>query len=363
MTSFATAHHQRWQTTYLNDDQAAAQRYAQRAVQLDPNHKASYALMRTLKEPPAPNVVVHHSPPKPKQMIWIGLALLVAFVVAYVFSNVLVDDTPAPPPVESSVPPPPPVEAPPPPPAPSPATSGTFERDIPLEWIPGTNTEGLQLDTQRSRIYGYTDSYSFRLHANVLVADAELHRLRLKMEMLDDGGQVLHSKSFDALSDHMPPLRPGDSAPISDLIHESIAPPDVQLVRLTPEIVEREPAAADYGPVVSVPLTWETAQTGGFSLELSERESRITSLVRERAHFLSLAVQNTGERTVSRLTFSVTWFDAQDQPLTSENKLVVLTNGPALRAGETRVVRVIGKFPLGDNAPFDRYAVSVTEAQ
>jgi len=228
--------------------------------------------------------------------------------------------------------------------------------------VAAEHAAGLQLDARRSRLTSYGDSYSYRLHASIHNTGDELHRLRLRMDLLDASGAVVRTKAVDALSEHMPPLRPGDALPVSELIHESTAPPEIHSVRLAVEIVDREPAAADYGTAEPLPLGWETPQPAGLAIALTERENRLTNLFNERAHFLSLALQNTGERSVEQLRIRVTWYDAQGQPATSTEKIAVPSTGPALRAGEIRVFRVIGKFPPGDAPPFARYEVAVLEA-
>lgn len=345
------AYYQRWEISGQPDDRDAAMRYAQRTVQLDPQHTASYALIRTLKNPPArvTEAALARTPLSPRKMfLGLALVLLVAVGISFLMNR---STTAEPDPVAL-----PPAEAP-----AAPAT-GRFERDLPAQLVADEHAAGLQFDARRSRLTSYGDSYSYRLYASIHNASDELHRLRLRMDLLDASGAVVRTKAVDALSEHMPPLRPGDALPVSELIHESTAPPEIHSVRLAVEIVDREPAAADYGTAEPLPLGWETPQPAGLAIALTERENRLTNLFNERAHFLSLALQNTGERSVEQLRIRVTWYDAQGQPATSTEKIAVPSTGPALRAGEIRVFRVIGKFPPGDAPPFARYEVTVLEA-
>ncbi len=234
---------------------------------------------------------------------------------------------------------------------------------IPVRLLDTDNARGLRLDVQRSLLNNYDSTFSYTLHATLLNEADELHRLRMKMALVGADGEVFQTKYFDARSDHQPYLRPGDTAPIAELIYEKKPPPRLQEVQLSVDIVEHEPAASAYDAVTPLPVTWEFTQPTHLDVEIYERESRIASGFRERMHFLTLAAHNQGTRSVQHLRLKVTWFDAQDEMITSELTYVVPSTGPAMRSGETWLARAIGKFPEGEDTPFARYAVSVVEAE
>ncbi|MFQ5569289.1 MAG: FxLYD domain-containing protein [Rhodothermales bacterium] len=335
----AVAHASRWQASRDTVDRDDAERYARRCIELDPNHHPSYELLTALKHRP--------KPPGRRAGVIAIVAMAAVVMVLGILVYLFLGTPPAPPLVET------------------PLSDGPLpsEMQIPVHLLDTADPSGLHLDVQRSIFKRYDDSYSYTLHANVLNEESELHRLRMKMTLIGEAGDVLHTDYFDIRSDYQPYLRPGDTAPIAKLVFEKQPPPPLQQVELSVDIIEREPAAADYGTPTSLPLDWDFFPPDYLDFEVFERESRITSGIGERMHFLTLAVRNNGTRSVQYLRVKVTWYDAQDGVITSELAYVVPSTGPALRSGETWVVRAIGKFPEGDTAPFARYAVSVVEAE
>ncbi len=335
----AAAHASRWQDARDGDDRRAAERYARRCIQLDPGYAPAYDLLTTLK--PAPAVARSR---RARTAVFLTL-LGGAVVAALALILLLVLNSPQ----RVTTPPPPPD-------GPLPG-----EMDLPVHLAESADAAGLRLEVQRSQWKNFDSTFSYTLHAVLHNQDRELHRLRMKIELIDPSGATLHTRHFDVLSDHQPYLRPGDTAPVSELVYERTPPTLLGEVRLTVDTVEREAAAEQYGAPRAVPLAWDAAQPAYLDVAVYERESRLTDGFRQRMHFLTLAVHNRGTRAVQRLRLRVTWYDAQDRALTSELTYVVLSSGPALRAGETWLTRVIGKFPEGTGAPFARYAVSVAE--
>lgn len=346
--ALAVAHASRYEQTKNAEDREATDRYTRRCIELDPNHQPSYELLSALKQPVT--TPVKPTARKPAVLaILTGMALFLMAAIL-VFLRLGPDETPPPPP--------------PPPPTATTAPDGAIpsEMQIPVRLLDSDDAQRLGLDVQRSLLNNYDSTFSYTLHATLLNQSDELHRLRLKMDLVDASGVVVQTKYFDARSDHQPYLRPGDTAPIAELIYEKQPPPRLQEVQLSIDIAEHEPAASTYQDAL-LPLTWEFTQPSHLNVEISERESRITSGIGERMHFLTLAAHNLGARSVQHLRVKVTWFDAQDATITSELAYVVPSAGPAMRSGETWLARAIGKFPEGDDAPFTRYAVSVVEAE
>ena len=352
----AVAHASRWEEAEDLEDRTAAERYARRCIELDPNHQASYELLTALKKP-------MERPAKPANvrsalLFRIVAVALFGLAALFVFMTLRSPSLP-----ENTTIIPEPAPAPPAPnPAPAPPDAQRpSEASIPVDLL--ADGQALRLDVHRSRLNRYDDAFTYTLHATLHNETDELHRLRLKMTLLDADGTVLQTKYFDGLADHKPYLRPGDTTPVSELIHEKEPPPDLQNVELSVDLIERETAAVDYGTPTLLPLTWEFTQPAHLDVAIYERESRISEGLREPLHFLTMAVRNNGTRPVQHLRLKVTWFDAQDNVLTSELTYAVASSGPALRAGETWVIRAIGTLPEGQTPPYVRYAVSVAEAE
>ncbi len=333
----AVAHASRYQQTHRDDDRAAARHYARRCIQLDADHQRSYELLTALQQAPAA-----HPGKRAKVAVFVAAAVV---LVGALLVLVTLDTAP-------STPPPTPPDG----PLPS-------EASIPIRLVEDGNAEGLRLSVEQSLFKNYDASFSYTLNATLHNEAHELHRLRMKLALIGAAGEVLQTKYFDAVADHEPYLRPGDTAPLDALIYEKQAPPGVREALLSVDIVERMPAPDDYGAPRPVPLTWAFTQPAYLDVAVFERESRISRSLREDLHFLTLALRNQGSRAVQGLRLKVTWYGPQDEVLTSKLSYAVLSSGPALRPGETWVDRVIGTFPQGSGQPFARYAVSVVEAE
>ena len=343
--TLAVAHASRFEETGMAEDREAAERYARRCIELDPTHQPSYELLAALKQLPA---TASPKPAAPKTIVLVtAAAVIVVGAATLIFLNTSPDEAPPPPPTATA----------------APDGAPPSEMQIPVRLLDADNAQDLRLDVQRSLLNDYDSTFSYTLHATLLNEADELHRLRMKMALVDADGAVFQTQYFDARSDHQPYLRPGDTAPIAELIYEKQPPPRLQEIQLSIDIVEQEPAAAVYDAPTPLSVAWEFTQPSHLDVEIYERENRITSGIGERMHFLTLAARNQGTRSVQHLRLKVTWFDAQDATITSELTYVVPSSGPAMRSGETWLARAIGKFPEGENVPFARYAVSVVEAE
>ena len=345
----AVAHASRYEETHDPEDRSAAYTYAQRCTQLDPNHAPSFALISALNKTASGNLTQRSRSRVLVLVIATLLALAGAAAALFLAS-----------------------EAPPPDPAPPPAApdspnaqvsnpGSVKEKQVPVQLI-GTNLEGLQLHVQRSQFNDYDSSFAYTFHATLLNQQAELHRLQMTLDLLDADGTALVSKTFDALSDHDPLLRPDDTAPIGELVFEKHTPPAVESARLSVTHIEREPAASTYGDAPLVPLVWDISQPA-IDIDLRERENSLRPNFNRHLHFLTFALFNNGPRTVARLQLEVKWLTADGVALASKTTYAVPSVGPGLRAGATWVVRVIGELSEADAKRYDHYAVHVIEAE
>lgn len=343
----AVAHASRYEETHDPADREAAYTYAQRCTQLDPKHTPSFALISALSKTPQTGAALDSG--SRVLVIMAAAALIVAGAVAALF---MTPGEPTPQPKQ---------ETPEAPHTPISETETARERQVPVR-LEIANAEGLQLDVQRSQFNDYDSSFAYKLHATLLNQQDELHRLQMTLDLLGAGGTVLHSKRFDARSDHQPPLRPADTTPLNELVFERQSPPAIESARLTVTHLEREPAAADYGTSPQVPLVWEITQPA-HDLTFSERENSLRPNFNKHLHFLTFAVHNNGPRTVERLRIEVKWLTTSKEVITSKTAYAVPSSGPGLRAGATWLARVIGELPDADTARYDHYTVHVIEAE
>lgn len=348
----AVAHASRYEATADAADHAAAERYARRAIDLDPELAPAYELLGVLKKSSgAPQTVSRQ-----RLLVAVATLLLLAAggVMFFVLERAAVP-VPAPPAPVAPVPPAPSAPA-----LPAP-TATSAQRELPVTF----EVDGFEFDVQRSRFNDYDSSFAYTLHATLRPTAGELHHLRLRLDLLDADGAILHTHFFDGYGDHEPPLRPGETAPLAPLIFQREPPPDARQARLTLEAAERPPAAANYGDEPDVPLRWPAGQPAYLDLAATERTSTLrtnTLLGGERTHTLTLALHNRGDRSVEGLRLKVTWYDAAGG-VAAEDERFVVPSGPAMRPGQTWLVRFYGKFPPGDAAPYTRYAVSVLDVE
>lgn len=349
----AVAHASRYEETHDPEDRTAAYTYAQRCTQLDPNHAPSFALISALNKT-APGTLAERSR---SRVLALTIAAMLILVGAGVAIFMLADvSAPVETPIVPNVP-----TAPPPAAAPAlPYTDPVQDQQVPVRFV--TEDEGLQLDVQRSLVNDYDSSFAYKLHATLLNQQAELHRLRMRLDLLDAQSNVLLSQPIDVRSDYQPPLRPGDTAPVGKLVFEKQSLPAIASARLSVMTIEREPAAPTYEEVAQIPLVWDVSRAA-LDITFHERENSLRPNFDRYLHFLTFAVHNNGPRTVKRLYLKVRWFTAENREITSKTTYAVPPSGPALQAGATWVVRVIETLPYADVERYDHYTVHVIDAE
>lgn len=347
MHELAVAYASRFEENHAPEDRAEAERYARRSIDLDPTFEPAYALLAALDAPrPAPQVAASRA----RLLVALGAAVSV-LVAGGIAAALLVSEPGTPAPVVTEPPTEVPATAPP---------AAQRQRDLPVTF----DGAGLRLDVQRALFNDYDSTFALTLYGTLGVEDEELHRLRLRLDLLDANGAVLLTDVFEARSTYEPPLRPGDTAPINHLVFVRRPAPPARRLRLVPDAVERAPAAADYGTARPIDLTWEGPQPPYLDVTVRERASRLTDGFGPPRHFLTLALHNRGDRSVEHLRLKTTWFAADGTPVTDKLTYAVPASGPALRPGQTWVLRTIAEFPPGaSDPPFDHYRISVIAAE
>ncbi len=348
--TLALAHAGKWREGHQAANRERAEKLARECLELDPRHSGSFEVLDQLDQTPA-------SPdpqPKPKasrNLILSGLALI-SILAGTVFLRAPSD-------------PPPGTEQPAQPPAPetSAATTGDVEElDIPVQLESGENDLGLELEVRQSRLKNYGTGKSF-LTLNALLANRgvnEIAKLGVRLILLTAEGAVLEQDTFDVLSSSSPVLRPGDQHAIHRLRETSAT---LRGLRMVVETVDHNPAATTYAEAKPIPLDWPLERSGDLAITLRERDYRFSekSLAKDGSGYFDavLEIENTSQRTLRQLTLEVEIVGPEERWTGHHEKHVVLTSGPALRAGEVRLKRL---FIEVEERP-DSYRISVVSAQ
>jgi tetratricopeptide (TPR) repeat protein len=348
LQELAAAHVSRWQETRRDEDRNAAERYARRCIELDPNHEPSFGLLATL----SPLATGKRKPARSKAWVFMVAAGAVAMLGLLIVGPSSFSPTDG--------------EAPAPPSEVSPTAvdaEPSGQHEIPIELGDGIEATGLLVDVRQSLLSIYDSAFAYELKATVSSESEEVHRLRLRASMVLPNQEEILTGFVDARDDYQPYLRPGERVPLSRTFYEEGSAPNLDHVRLSIDIAELEPAASAYDAPIPLELDWPFDQPAHIDIDVGERDGRIAETGTERAHFLTLTTHNRGVRSLHRLVLEVTWLDAEDEPIATARVFVVPPGGPSLRSGETWIAHAVGEFPMGEDPPFARYTVSVVAAE
>ena len=354
-TDLARAHFGQFQKTRDRRERERAQRFARRAVDIDPEHAPAYELLQACQKPerPATN----------RLLPMLGAVALLGGGGALLWTGLGGSDGPE----ETSAP----VVS----KAPENESSGGSatsspsiapEIDIPLQ-LTGDEIDGLTLNVERSRLRRYTSaSFAYTFDGTLTVAGDELRLLHVRLELLSPSGEVLRQKVHKVYEDYRPRLRPGESTRVHLLFFEKSDAPDVQSARLVVELRDSMPAATDYGQEPEVELLWPGTRPAYIDLVVRERKSEVKALFDKRSHWLTLSFTNRGTRAVEKLTLEVVALAEDGSELARKKSLVVPGVGPALPAGQTWVKRLISELDVGQGSSarsLARYQIRVLEAE
>ncbi len=334
-----------------------AETYSRRVIELDSKHKASFALLESIAAERGKRRLQRLQRTKKLAVAAAGGITLCALILAIIFilapgaGSGSTAATQAVSPAQIQ-----PEEKPYAPPAPLRET----ERRVSVQFVPTAESEGIEFAPQSSVLMDMGKSYSYTMRGSLLVKKDELSRVRLKLECLDASNRLVASKYIEALMDHEPAVRPGDTILAGALIYEQKPAPDVRLARVSIDYTKRGPAQSEYSPDPSIPLSWEVKEQG-VDLAAFERSSRMTTLGNASV-FLTLCLQNTGKRPLSIVKLKLDWYDKSGGRIASEVSYAFTDSMSAQLPVGARIARLfIGKFPAGVTE-YDRYAVTVAEA-
>ncbi|MDX2097735.1 MAG: FxLYD domain-containing protein [Leptolyngbyaceae cyanobacterium bins.59] len=340
MYHLADAYKERWLVTQESRDRQEAMQLAKRCLELNPSHEPSFALLNTLDQPPLPVLRRYH----PGTMKWffglVGFSILFLMVAGFV-SMVFIRQSPqiteptTVSPVEDS------------------ETPQPGEVAVPARLEAGDETGKISLQVRDSHYTTFGSNF-YTLSADVKnTGKTEIHALKLKIELLDQQGNVLQTDFHDTVSDGDAPLRPGDEIGFERLIEKAAR---TQSVRVSIQTIKEKPAAQTYSPSQGLPIQWLSQRPSEVNIEVRERNSQFDNYSSGSAyHTVILEVKNTGQVAVKELKLQIQTLDADDRILSSEEYFWVSSSEPSLLPGKSRVKRFINSTTSG----FRRYQVAI----
>lgn len=328
----AEAHAARHAARPNGADQAAAQRWARRCLELDPECEAAYELLNRVDQPVKGAVapVVRQRP---------NAALVMALIIAFTILFGLLAALIVTPSSDVVVPQPPPIVAPVPEVAPLP------EAAVPVELVAGEAAD-IAFETRTSELSVYPTSCFYRLTGLVTnTGTTELHALKVRLELRDAAGATVGADVVEVIGTADSALRPGDTA-LFEKLHQT--EPSVARAVLRPETAEQRPAAASYPAATPLPVDW-LAQPAGVEVTFAERaKSLSTNRFRDGQHFrATLEVTNRGATALGTLKVQVRYLDAGGAVSETSERLIAHLGGVPLWPGETRLVELINQVPAG----------------
>lgn len=323
----AQAYHGRWQETGEKEDRKLAGDFARATLDLDPGHLPSFELLSALKTAPA-------SPAKNREakivILLIGGILLIVFLawmrIPFQSPVTMSESAPIPAPASPDVPP---------------SANQLEAGSIPIRLLIDDRSRGMNLQPVLSTLsyYPTQQSFGYKLRALISEPESALTQLSLRMEMIDQDGQVVQSKTSELLSTLKPASRPGDQFPLAwDYFEKDVAQaPALSEIRLTVTQAEKYGAESSYPTDRLLPLSSKSLP--GVSLEITERSSQLTKATFKKGSFQkgAWAFRNTGKLPLNTLKLRIDWLGEADQVLSSKDFFVVSVAQPPLAPGAERV--------------------------
>ncbi len=359
--ALARAHSGRWLERQDGSDRGRADRdraetLARECLEIDPQHGPSFEVLNALDNTPVAELRPRADGRRPMLAVAVGVMFLVLGVAVVLRTS---DNTEQPATVSST--------------AASTAASTASEPtnepvseprelEIPVLLNPGSTNLELLLDTRHSRLKIYNNGKSFWTLNAILTqqGDTELDTLAARLELLDAEDAVLVQETIDLLNKAAPILRPGDAHALH-LLRETGN--DFRQARLVVTTVDQQPAAPSYAAAKPLEFDWQITQPADLDITVRERSSRFSEQVFSKdgsGYFdVVLEIENTSQRTLRRLKIEAQIMGPEERWTVTDPNHVVLTSGPALRPGETRLERVLVKV---DERP-ESYWISVIDAQ
>lgn len=383
----AKACYGKWFAQPTAENRQAAVAAIRSAIDLFPAEQEPYQLLKTIQLPPA----IPTAPKDTPQKAWALIAVLLVAVllaVAVVFVARQPPSVPVSPRGSTPMPSTPAVEVPvQAEEAPTPAATAApkSESGVSKKETPPTTTaestpqigvffdesSGKSLDFQleNSELSLYSGSYAYKLTGYFRVKNAEIEKLKIRIEGLDKNGKVLFTQYRDAAGSLTfgQTFRPDDLIPFDFLLYkEGENSTSLRSVRLMVQEMRKEDAAPSYAAAQPIEIIWNFEKSPNINLAAAVRESRFSeySLGKKgTTHHFVLEFRNTGNRHLSQVKFAVEYLDKNGKSLDLHERYAVVASGAKLRRGQVRLYH--GVYII-DNLSPDKVAgfgLRIVEAQ
>lgn len=210
---------------------------------------------------------------------------------------------------------------------------------LPVVFVDSDRAQGLSLEVELSELSDYTDSYSYTFKGLLHVENIEVYLLKLKFELLNNKGQVIHSAIEKVVDDHEPTALNGDLIPVDFLEYQkNSSAPDLSEVRVSVDFIEKEQAPPSYEPSKKLPIEWAAERPSNYNVEVRMRLSSLKHSYKEGFyHKLALEVENTGNRSIEQMQIQMQWLNKQGEVKHTNEVYITISSYPKIKRGETRV--------------------------
>jgi hypothetical protein len=131
------------------------------------------------------------------------------------------------------------------------------EQDPGIEVLFSQNSN-LDFELEFSKLSSYDDSFSYKLHAYIFPKGVTVSLLTLKVEALDEDGDVVFSEEKMPVRERSITYRPGDIIPFGFLKFEKSKTPDIAKVKVSVVDMKSEEAVSEYEKSPELTTTWES---------------------------------------------------------------------------------------------------------
>ena len=342
----ALAHHSRYKEKQQRSDREEAQRLAKQTLELNPKHEPSFALLNALDQKPS------------SKSSSIGAALLLGLLIVPVIAGVgyLSSRDPGPGAALSARSPATPLSTA-PPYVPPPPTNNDVE--LPVEFEAGEKGEGLVFHNRGTILNNYPGSSFLNVIGELEnTGRREYSQIKLQMQLLDAQGVVVETIVVEPLSSYQAPIRPQDTKGFHSLKQTS---PTITKLKLSVQLATHQPAPSSYDEPKEITPEWSFAKPSHVQLFVGERATKFDppSYGGTVYHEAWLIFENRGEGAISQLKVQLSFYDKEDNLISTDESYVVSSSEPSLLPGQRRPLHTIEPV----NIKFARYAVSIIEAR
>ena len=333
--SFKTLHHlaishkEKWDSKGDSSDKEKAISYAERCLRIQPNHESSLALISELKNSGSSfNPIQKGRSSSSIRMPLVAGALLALLLLGgLAYFNMQPVETPQTPEVPAINQPPetPPVEAP---------VLGT-----PLIFLENEKSKNLTFAAQVSDLEKYEGSYSYKLKGLIDVNQMEVSKITLKVDLIDQNGQIIHSKTADALSEHQPVHRHGDQIAVGvSVFNKAELPGNFKEVQVSVENILATASEAKKMDAPLIKVEWQQSKPANIDFEVRERLMNASDNIMGGVFYkLNWELFNTGKLSIKSLKMDIIWLDENGDEIDRKNTYFVSGGAPVIKVNARRL--------------------------